>query len=205
VAEFLGSVVQTGKTSGAGGIFEVRLEKPYYWQARTEKNSPLESLKENLSAELLQYEQRKSVDLTPSKVVDLLDERYGMKWLASTAGVATDEGLRNERKRYEGIAAREFLESTLRRTAYWLGFIAATLAFIHSVHLYFTRLHARSASDSNWRFAAPLAIQVSVALLGGIALYVAPHDFWPGSLLLPAVITVLLAEAWARYRCRRVS
>jgi hypothetical protein len=33
VAQFLGSLVQAAKTSGAGGVFEVRLEKPYYWAA----------------------------------------------------------------------------------------------------------------------------------------------------------------------------
>jgi hypothetical protein len=107
-----------------------------------------------------------------------------------------------KRKHDEKTATRELLENTLLWTAYWLSFVVATLAFIHSVHLYFARLHARSASASKWRFAMPLAIQVTVALLGGITLFGGPFDFWPGSLLLPAAITVLLAETWARYRSR---
>jgi hypothetical protein len=205
VAEFLGSVVQAGKTSGAGGVFEVRLEKPHYWAARAGTEDPFDSLKENLSTELFRYNRRKRVELTAltaSDVVDLLDERYGMKWLESAPGVATDEALLVKRKHYESAAARELFESTLRWTAYWLSFVVATLAFIHSVHLYFARLYARSASTSKWRFAMPLAIQVTVALLGGIALFGGRFDFWPGSLLLPAAITVLLAETWATYRSR---
>jgi hypothetical protein len=155
--------------------------------------------------ELFEYDHRKSVEstaFTASEVVDLLDKRYAMKWFESSVDVATEEVLQIKRKHYETAAARELLENTLLWTAYWLSFVVATLAFIHSVHLSFARLHARSTSASKWRFAMPLAIQLTVALLGGIALFGGPFDFWPGSLLLPAAITVLLAQAWASNRSR---
>lgn len=178
----------------ASGLFELRFR--LYWP-------PIE---QDLIAALTQdlgrrgfgmSDDGKPLDLASSPAGDMtamLTKAYGRDWIKQISMDASEAAVRIEKRKLEQAAAGERWLNLSRWAAFWGSFLFVLAIFLHSIHLFFLRLyHGQS-------LLAPLLMQAGIgAVCIGIPFFTR-LELWPGLFLLPALVTILLAQAWAWLR-----
>lgn len=115
---------------------------------------------------------------------------------------ATVQGADAKRTAFEALAFREKIQSVLFGGAFWGSSLFALFALVHSVHVYFLRIYRPSPGTSRVALLVPVGTQLGIGSIG-VAAAIAMHDFWPGSILVPAVALILLCEGWTLFRVSR--
>ena len=194
VARFLAPLIE----ARVDGVYVIELSVSYWRKDDGTLASFLASLKDTI----VPWGERERTDLTrltPDEIRTLLSKRYQMSWIRKEDASRTIEDARRD---VEGQARRDRATTILLWFVYWASFAAVLVWLVHSVHVYFRRLYAPPEPSRNRRLAAPVAVQLVIAGLGVAGCFVGPSHFWPGVLLLPGIVVVLLAEGWARCRAR---
>lgn len=200
VGAYLVSLLLASAGSGADGVYELRFPISIWWRRDSGR---WEDFKTGLDGSLRYEEGPHCVgDLKPAEMSALLDKKHP-GWLTHRADMAPG-GLPALRRSLERDALMQHLLVVLAWVAYWSSSLLALLALVHSVQLYFSRLYADVEPPKLRRLAGPLGMQLGLALLGAAALFAIPiYMFWAGSLLVPTIVVILLAEGWARFRSGR--
>lgn len=183
----------------ASGVF--RLEFRLHWP-RVEQQL-IAALARDLE---LRYpglsEDGKVIDVTsahPGKVAALMTRAYGPDWIEQTSTKSTDEAVKAERQKFEQTAAQALLRNAALWSAFWGSFLVVLAVFIHSIRIFFLRVH-RHAENGNRSLLTPLLMQAAVGIACICVPFLTCLELWPGVFLLPALATILLAEAWAWFR-----
>lgn len=166
---------------------------------RHHKEPTFDAFQRNVLYELFPGEGREDglEEIPATAAVEMLQRHIGPDWITRETSAVSD---------LYATARREALNQTWRNVglwfAYWASFLALLVALVHSIDQFFRQIHSEGSNG----LLRPLLIQLVVtvfALLG-----VAPAmvmEFWPGLLLLPAIVVVWLAEGWSYYRARNVT
>jgi hypothetical protein len=202
VSAFLGALVQAAHKPEVRGLFEIKLSTRYW--ARSTLESPdgfFESLKNSVHLD----EQWKCSDirLMPlSELIPQLKEQHGESWLVQRVEGTSAKEIAALRADFETEALQQQLIGIAGVSVNWLSSLLALLALIYSVPLYFSALYGASQPKRRAALLTPVAIQSAVGALGVGAALLYPFDFWPGTLLVPAALVILLTEAWAKLSLR---
>jgi hypothetical protein len=201
VAAYLASLLAASGGTAPDGIYELRFPGRYWWRR---SGTAWEDFKENLDS-ALRYEQRLHCvgPAKPDEVVQLMNKQHP-GWLLRRPDL-TAASLRTEREALERDATLQHVLTVLAWFANWASALLALLALVHSVHLYFSRLYAQPGPPPLRRLAAPLVIQGLICLAGVAGIPLALGFVWPAIVLLPAIVVLLLAEGWARFRRKRTA
>lgn len=198
LAEFLAPLVGPAKP----GVYTITLPDQY-WRAEADDGS-LEALLDRLNDRAVEHGDRGRVDwraLNPTELRQAVEKRYGSEWLSQDTAHGTAPQARHG---WESAAWRAQALAVSQWAAYWASFAAALVWLVHSIHAFFFRLY-RAPAQGLRRFAAPWTAQLVIGAVGVGAAVLMPFEIWPGTLLVPVVVVVLLAEGWACFRRRRVA
>ncbi len=203
VDAFLGLLVKEVRKSEARGIFEIKFDGGY-WDAAT-PDTP-EIFFKLLKGSVQIDEKLKCSDIRVMPLGELipqLNEQRGESWLVQRAEGTSVKEIAALRAGFETKALQQKIIGIAGVSVNWLSSLLALLALIYSVPLYFSALYGTSQQKRRAALLTPVAIQLAVGALGVGAALVYPFDVWPGTLLVPAALVILLAEAWAKFRLRR--
>lgn len=199
VAAYLASLVSASNANPPAGVYDLRFPGRYWWR---HSSTTWEDFKENLDGALRYNDGPHCVGTAkPDEVVQLLNKQHP-GWLLRRPD-ATAASLGAERTALEQNATLQHVLAVLASIANWVTALFALLALVHSVHLYFSRLHAQIGPPPLRRLAWPLSVQILICLAALAGLPLSFNFIWPGVVLLPAVVVLLLAEGWARFRHKR--
>jgi hypothetical protein len=197
--QFLVPLLQQARPH-ANGLFALNFSTQW-WHGDDE--NAFRTLKYNLDLLLPREDQeqaRSIVSMPPIEAVKLLDHALRSAWIVQVSVDPSPETLQGEKKQLEHKANLEHWRSLMRAIGWWSSFLIVLAALVHSIHLFFFRLHSRTLPPRRWALLVPVATQASIGGAGVAAFFVAPFEFWPGSVLIPAVVVILLAEGWAKFR-----
>ena len=186
----------------ANGIIELGFPQRYWFDS---DNNPFGKLAPSLDAALGDRHLAPVGGIAaaaPSIAVAQLNEAFGPRWLSRKSPDSSPEARANERRQWEATATRELWSTVLSHAAYWLGFLFNLAALIWSIDLFFFRLHSKPHDQRARKLLTPVAVQVALGVANAAVAFVT-FGFWLGALLVPVVVVVLLAEAWASIRHRR--
>ena len=193
VADFLATLVG----SPTPGVYTIKLPDRY-WRAEVDDGG-LVALLDRMKDRLVSYESRERVDLGsvgPAELRQLVEKHLDVEWLIKET---EHQSVLEARRAWESEARRAHALDILLWIAYWASFVAALSWLVHSIHVFFSRLYHVPAK-SLAGFASPCLAQIVIGAVGVAAAIFMPFTFWPGTLLVPVVVVVLLAEGWARFR-----
>lgn len=186
----------------AHGLYQLSLSHRYWHAQKSGKYERfLEALEDTLPLSS-NGEACKARELTVAETAKQLAAAEHRGKLVKVTDDATVQGANTKRKALEKDAFREHLESILYSVVFWGGSLIALLVLTHSVHQFYDRLH-KPVLEEGRSLLLPLGLQLALGAIGVAAAVLAPLDFWPELLLVPAVILVLLAEGWASWLVRR--
>lgn len=135
------------------------------------------------------------INVAPEHLRELLTQVVGPRWLVRSPDGTTLAAVRSG---FEREARREWLVDHAKRSGFWLSFLIACLVLVRSVHVYFLRLYRTDRARGS--LLEPIVMQLLVGAAGVFAVWFEPFTFWPGTALVPAVVVLLPAQAWARLR-----
>lgn len=193
---FLATLVEHD-TAHRNGLFELMFSNSYWFDDRM---TSFEMLGRSLDGAVPRVEglrDREFMSFSPDEQVAMLNKaRDG--WIRRISERSSADMVSAERHRWERIAATGRWWNWGRWMASWTAFLAVFLILVHSVHAYFEQLYRDGAG---WRksLLVPAAVQVIIGLIG-LCAALQQNFAWPIFVLLPAVVTVLLAEVWAWFR-----
>lgn len=179
----------------ANGMFELRFR--LHWPRG--QHALIEALTQELDLRHLgTLEGGRSIDVAsapPADIAMLLDSIYGPNWIEQVSAEVSDEAA--QRRKFEQEARQERWWDLSRWTAFWGSFLIVLSVLLHSIHLFFLRLHRRAGRRHDQPLRTPLLIQAGVGTICICIPFLTRFESWPGVFLLPALATILLAEAWA--------
>lgn len=178
----------------ANGLFELRFR--LHWP-RVEQDL-IPALTQDLDLLHLRIsDDGKTISLTsalPRDLAALLTRAYGHGWIEQISADASDEVVQSEKRKLDHVATRERWLNLSRWTAYWGSFLIVLAILLHSIHLFFLHLYRRQPLRT------PLLMQAGACVACIWVPFFTRFELWPGMFLLPALATILLAEAWAWLR-----
>jgi hypothetical protein len=185
------------------GLYQLTLTRPYW----NDKNDTQHA---RLMAELehsLPRDERgaacKPEGMSAAQVVALLNKPGSKAKVVQLTADGSERAIQAKREEFESAARMERIKNILLELGYWGSAVLVLLAFIHSVHLYFSRLYGARPRTGRVPLLGPVAIQLAIGVAGVAATFISPVGFWPGSLLVPAAVAVLMCEGWARLAVAR--
>lgn len=200
---YLSKLVMAASEPNPRGLYMVKLPFRYWHDLKPNTD---EGIIEIIDESLLRVDRTaqgvRTMDM--AEVAKLLSKRFNGQWITLVEVESSVQSVAKKRAAFETDALKEKVKSTLFWMASWLTALLALLALVHSVHMYFSRLYSGSSEKGRFALLTPLSIQFAIASIGVAVAFSMPFvDFWPGILLVPAVIPILLAEGWARFLNRR--
>jgi hypothetical protein len=199
VSAYLGKLATEIYPSDARGLYLLKLSSQYWGAPKPDKFDRLmDELQESLPL-TSDSEQCKPREMSVAQIGSLLTKKDAKVSLLLATEAFTPQAVAAKRAVFEAEETYGLLQSILPAVLYWGSSMIALLALIHSVHLFFVRLHDkhRKGSPALW---IPVATQLAIAAVGVGAALLYPIGFWMGSLLVPAAVVILLCEGWARLR-----
>ena len=199
VSMYLGKLVTEVHASGARGLYLLKLSSRY-WQAPNPNKFDrlMDELQESLPL-TSEYEQCKPREMSISEVGGLLGKHDAKGTLELVTNQVSPQAIEAKRSAFETQEKYEYLKSILLSLTYWGSSILALLTFIHSVHLFFSRLYDKLRKGTSV-LVLPVATQLVILAIGVGAIVMYPIGFWPGSVLVPVAVVILLCEGWAKFR-----
>lgn len=202
VGEFISKIVTEMRSPGANGLYQLTMSAPYWSEAGQSK---YERLMEQLQQAIPRDESGarcKVGELSAAEIAVQLKKSETDGILVHVSKDETSQGVDARRQAFEADEFQGKLKSVLFGVTYWGSAVVALLALVQSVYLYFQRTY-RPSQGKRWvALLVPVAIQLAVGGIG-IGVAMSMHDLWPGSLLVPAVVLVLLCEGWTSFRVAR--
>ena len=200
VGDFLSKVVLDARAPEAHGLYLIKLSARW-WNA--DNPGTFEGVTEILGQLLHRDGSEWKVTFSAmsiSEIVAQLNERQSREWLKQVGTDPSLEAVEVERSTFEALAIKAQVKNIILAVAYWLSSLIALLVFVHSVHVYFSRLYDLRYPKRRFALILPLAIQIAIGGIGGVVTFLYPFEFWFGALLIPAAVVILLAEGWARFQ-----
>lgn len=148
-------------------------------------------------------EDERSLDLASVPAGELatwMSQAYGSDWVTRTSASATDEVLRAEKQKFEQMAGKARWWNWSRWTMFWTSFLIVLVIFLHSIHLFFLRLYHYPDKRRERPLRTPLLTQIGIGAICVCVPFFTRYELWPGLLILPALMAILPAEAWAWLR-----
>lgn len=196
---FLAPVLEHARPQG-NGLFELGL--PLH-RPRAEQPLVAALTHELALRQLTKSENGKIIDVasaSPGDVASLMARAYGPHWIAQVSAETSDEAVQAAKRKLEQAAKQDRWRDLSHWAAFWGSFLIVLSIFVHSIHLFFLRLHRHARDRRRRSLWTPLLMQAGVGTVGICVPVFTRFELWPGVLLLPAVATILLAEAWAWLR-----
>lgn len=202
VGEFVSNIVAAMRAPETNGLYQLTMSAPY-WSERGQ--SKYDRLMAQLQQALPSNEGGaccKVRELPVAEIAARLKKAETAGILVHMSKDTTAQGVDARREAFEAEEFQESMQSILLSVTYWGSAVVVLLALVQSVYLFFQRTY-RPGPGKRWvALLVPLAIQLAVGVVGvGVAMSM--HNFWPGSLLVPAVVLVLLCEGWTSFRVLR--
>lgn len=186
-------------SASTSGVYTIVL-RDQYWRGGGDDGS-LTPLLGRLKRELVGYEERASIDLrslSPKELKQMMERELGGDWLKKDVAYSNAQ---EARRAWESKERREHAKIISLWVAYWASFAVFLVWLVHSIHVFFLHLY-QTPTQGTRQFISPWFAQLIIGFVGAAAAFLVPVMVWPGVLLVPVVIVVLLAEGWAYYRRR---
>jgi len=199
---FLAVLVKEARPQ-ATGLFELRFVLPY-WLVRAQREPG--GLIANLDSVLNRHDEvwPNGVDSAPpADVVASLDAMYPAHWLIQVSTDASADAVSAHKEVFAQTARREYVMNVLMATLSWASSLIVFGALIQSIHRFFFKLYAGPSAGRSRRVLAPIAVQCAIVAVVVGSLFLGSIEFWPGIVLIPAIVLLLPAEAWALFRAGR--
>ncbi len=177
------------------GIYKFSIYFVYYGY---QPNEDVERLKSTLLDEYGYrfFDEETGEEPTKLKVGSLLSSNLNgisLKFIDSFENTSVQKlKAENKTEQYAGFA-KYFVHVLF----YWGSFLLCLLGLVYSLNRFYRHLDVGSKIDKR-----SIAIQVAVLVISSISLIFMSWDPWIGTLLLPVVAFVLIAEIWAIIRTK---
>lgn len=199
LSEYVASLLNVAKSSKEDGTYVIAFRFRHW---RHDKAPTFDAFQRNVLHELFPGKVAgwSLNELPATTVVEMLERHIGPDWITREANTAQD---------LEAVARQDAMIQVGRNIGlwfvYWVSFLALVAALVHSIHYFFLRLHG-DGSEGPKRLLKPILIQAVVLAFASLGIaFVMVTQFWPGLLLVPAVVVIWLAEGWSYYRVRNAT
>jgi hypothetical protein len=137
-------------------------------------------------------------EMPTSEIASLLRKQDARNVLTQISKDDSAQGAAALRDALESEALSQHAWSIARQVGYWTSSVLVLFVLIHSMHVFFVRLYRPKPHDRKMAMLWPVGLQLGVLGVGvGVAVST-PNDLWPGTLLVPAAVLILLGEGWAK-------
>lgn len=196
LSEFVVTLLDVAENPKVDGTYVLAF-RFHHW--RHAKEPTFDAFQRNVLYELSPSKDREKnlKEIPATTVVEMLQRHIGPDWITRETSAVGD---------LHATAQRDALSQAWRNAglwfAFWASFLALLVALVHSIHQFFRRVH----SEGSKGLLRPLLIQLVVTVCASLGVaFPMVMQFWPGLLLLPAIVVVWLAEGWSYYRARNAT